>query len=53
VPERHLRRLLVALLWLLAWPACAGDLWERLGPARIGAARAEIAGQVSMTCSAV
>jgi len=50
VPERLLRWLLPVLLWLLAGPACAGDLWERLGPARIGAPRAEFAGP--MVCSA-
>ena len=48
--ERCLGWLLAALLLALAWPACAGDLWERLGPARIGATRAQVAGP--MTCSA-
>jgi hypothetical protein len=43
-----MRRLLALLLWLPAWPACAADLWDQLGPAKIGAARAEIA--APMTC---
>lgn len=51
VPEQRLRWLLAALVWLLAWPACAGDLWERLGPARIGATRTQFAGP--MACSGV
>lgn len=45
-----MRWALPALLWLLAWPACADDLWDQLGPARIGATRTEIARQVSIRC---
>ena len=52
MPERSVRWALAALLWLPAWPACAGDLWDQLGPARIGATRAEIARQVSIVCGA-
>ncbi len=48
--EGGIRWLLALLLWLPAWPAGAADLWDQLGPAKIGAARAEIA--APMTCSA-
>jgi hypothetical protein len=43
--------LLAALLWLLAGAACAADLWDRIGPTRIGATRAELA--MPMACTAV
>jgi hypothetical protein len=43
--------LLAALAWTLAWPACAADLWDRLGPARIGATRAEMVAELPMMCS--
>jgi hypothetical protein len=43
--------MLVAWVCLLPWPAGAGDLWDQLGPAKIGASRAEIAGEMAMTCS--
>jgi hypothetical protein len=52
VCERRPRWLLAACFCLLAWPAAAADLWDQLGPARIGAGRAEIAGEISVTCSA-
>ena len=49
--ETCARGVLAALLWLLAGCACAADLWDRLGPARIGATREQLA--APMTCSAV
>ena len=40
--------MLAALVWLLADGACAADLWDRIGPARIGAETAQL--DVPMTC---
>jgi hypothetical protein len=51
VAERSARGLLAALLWLLAGGACAADLWDRIGPTRIGATREELA--LPMACRAV
>jgi hypothetical protein len=51
VRERFARGLLAAWACLLPWAAGAADLWDQLGPARIGADRAEIAGEIAMTCS--
>lgn len=42
---------LAILLAAASWPVCAQDLWERLGPDRIGASRAEIAGTLPLACS--
>jgi hypothetical protein len=52
VSELHPRWALAALLAVLTWPAWAADLLARLGPDRIGVTRAEIAGQLPLTCSA-
>ena len=45
------RSVLAGLLWLLAGCAWAADLWDQLGPARIGVTREQLA--APMTCSAV
>lgn len=50
--ERGLRRLLALLPWLLTWTASAADLWDQLGPAKLGAAQAQIVEQIPMACSA-
>jgi len=50
VLKRYVCALLAALAWTLPWPACAADLWDRLGPARIGATRAEIGSEIRMAC---
>jgi hypothetical protein len=50
VPEWCSRGFLAALLWLLADGAGAADLWDRIGPARIGAPREQVV--VPMTCDA-
>ena len=46
--DRCWRHLLAALLWLLADGACAADLWDRIGPAKIGAAREQL--DVALAC---
>ena len=51
--ELHPRWALAVPLGVLAWPVCAEDLWERLGPDRLGATRAEIAARgdnLDITC---
>lgn len=45
-------RLCALLLVVLALPARAGDLWDSLGPQRVGATREQIAADVPIVCAA-
>jgi len=52
VRRPHLRAAALAATLALATVASAADIWDALGPARIGASKAEVTEQLPLSCDA-